>query len=232
MFGEINYLSVTIYALGGILVLATIILMVYRFFTKNKTENVTENKIGKVNKEFNDLIKFLASTTKFEIMHNILIKNKYAKNNYSLIPALILVKNNLFLLTNAINLDKYDQGDFFMENKHPFLYKNKKVRTNFDLNFTFSKEIKKYMQHNFDNVPLQIVIPCVKSQAQVKHGKELNIVDIMSFTEEIVNLVKSEKEISNQLAISIASKLKRNNLFKAKVNAKSAFSLKPKGQHV
>ena len=117
---SVNLLSVTIWILGGVLLLIALGIVLWRGIFGKKHKKSFENKnIGQVSKEFNEFLIQLKSVSDFWIIHNILIKNKFSSKKFSIIPAIIFSNGNAFLLTNVISSKKYERVEFSNNEKNP-----------------------------------------------------------------------------------------------------------------
>ncbi|WP_434336996.1 hypothetical protein [Mesomycoplasma conjunctivae] len=133
-------INITIYSLAGILALILIFVIVQRLVTK--PEKSTKSLIS-TTKETIDSLKIINASTDSSVMTNLLVKNRFSKLNYSIIPGLIVTKESIFVVSNIIpfnkNVEKIIISDDIYSEKN-----NKKQKWNY-----FDKK-------EFDNIVLLI----------------------------------------------------------------------------
>lgn len=217
---KLNLLSGTIWVLGGVLLFIAIILIFWRILTRKKTRtNQSSKNIGSVTKEFNEFIISLSASTNFDIIHNVLIKNKYAKNNFSIIPAIIFANGKSFLLTNAISSRKYNEIHFKENEIYPLYIKGDKKIQVTNLSKLWTQEIIKYLSHKFNKINFNIVTPIIDDSINIAESwSNWNYFSAIEFEDEIMNF-EDNKKISNSDIKKIANHLKANNLFKSGVSS-------------
>ena len=212
---SLNLLSITIWVLGGILFIFAIVAIFWRILKrKNINQDFSNKNIGSISKQFNDFIISLRSSTDFDIMHNILIKNKFSKNNYSIIPAIIFSKGNAFLLTNAISSRKYNQVEFNENEKNPKWIKNDKRIIINNLSKTWTQEIIKYLNHKFSEINFNVVIPIIDDSIIIKNKwKNYYYFKAIEFEDQIIHFKENESLLSDDIK-RISRHFKSVNLFK------------------
>ncbi|CAT04785.1 Uncharacterised protein [Mesomycoplasma conjunctivae] len=96
-------INIAIYSLAGILALILIFVIVKRLVTK--PEKSTKSLIS-TTKETIDSLKIINASTDSSVMTNLLVKNRFSKLNYSIIPGLIVTKESIFVVSNIIPFNK------------------------------------------------------------------------------------------------------------------------------
>ena len=151
-----NTISVTFLAIGCVLVALLICLIAFKFLQGNSDENNKENK-NVVSKEINEFVKNFQHNDEL-LFDNISFKNRYSKNDFSVIPAMIVKGKNLFIITNVIPTKNAEQIIF--TGNIPYLVKGKRIRNAKNVNYSWYEEIEKYLKSEFGSqYNIEIVCP-------------------------------------------------------------------------
>lgn len=205
---KINYLNITLWILIAILILILFVIIIWRIITKNDNtkNNFAKNKLFTSNKLM-DLSRSLNQIYEISSLVNILFKNKFANDKFSLITLLSFKKRNTYLILNPIKIDINSKIDNTNQNKIYYQYKNKDQKINL-------KPIYEILRF-FKSIDLKtlIIIPskCIHT-TKIKNQKFL-----FKPIEEIGDYIKNDNNVMNKNnIINQISKIKKINLFKNK----------------
>ncbi len=175
MLTSVNYISVTVWVLGGILALLAIGLIIYRFLQKNtKKENDAKN-IGAVSKQMNEFIMTFSGNEEELLFHNILFKNKFSKNKFSVIPAMVVKGKDIFIITNIVSVTKAEHIIFTSEDI-PYVIKGNKVKDLKDVNYLWYREIKRYLEWKLgDEYNIEVVCPILDNSLTIINNEGKNV---------------------------------------------------------
>ena len=200
---KVNHLNITLWILISILILILFAIIIWRIATKNKSKNndFKQSKLTVAN-QLIDLSRSLQQVYEISSLVNILFKNRFAKNKFSLITLLSFWKNNAYLILNPLKID-VDGKIKINQNQIDYQWKNKNQK--FDLKPIH--EILRFFKSI--NLNVQIIIPSeCKSQNQKFLFKPI---------EEIGDYIKDDKSVINKNSIANQIlKIKKINLFKNK----------------
>lgn len=211
MLFSVNYLSVTLWVLAGILVLIAIGLIIWRMTPhgKKQTKNASTGKVGSVSKDMNQLVLSMNSIYDYKIVFNALVKNRFAKSNHSLIPAVIAHDGNIFLLTNSIKVKKDD----ITINDIIDPYLNDKNRTTLDgFKMSWYREIERYVKSINEDVNIVKIIPVVGDNSKIKNLSSYNNVDIQEIGEWIKNYKSNQNLLRDFEEDDLLQKINKDNL--------------------
>ncbi len=207
---KVNYLNATLWILFGILLIILLVVFAWRIITKNNDiqKNFMKNKMFTSNKLI-DLSWSLERVYDVSSLVNILFKNKFAKNGFSLITLLAFKKQNAYLILNPIKMNVNSKINV-KQNKIFYIFKNK----NKELNIKSTYEILRFFKSITLNVKIIIPTEC----------KYQNKNFIFKPIEEIGDYIKNDDNIINQNnIINKISKLEKINLFKRKTTNKEKY---------
>ncbi|EFF41176.1 hypothetical protein [Mycoplasmopsis alligatoris] len=148
--------NITLWILSSVLIIVLIGVIIWRIFIVNKKDSWhnQKNLAGSVSKSFLKVISDLSYSEKIDVLVNIGFKNKYAKKEISLIPALIRRNNKLFLITNLVE-NKANKEIIIKNNK--LYYDSKNYYANIDLYWNF--EIIKFISKELiQDVEIQNIV--------------------------------------------------------------------------
>ncbi len=199
---KVNYLNVTLWILVSILILILFCIITWRFVTRNNNKNDDFRKKLTFSSHLIDLSRSLQQIYEISSLVNILFKNRFAKNKFSLITLLSFWKNNAYLILNPLKID-VDSKIKINQNQIDYQWKNKNQK--FDLKPIH--EILRFFKSI--NLNVQIIIP--------SECKSLNQKILFKPIEEIGDYIKDDKSVINKNSItSQILKIKKINLFKSK----------------
>ena len=202
MMFKVNHLNVTLWILVSILILILFCIIIWRFVTRNNNKNDDFRKKLTVSSHLIDLSRSLQQIYEISSLVNILFKNRFAKNKFSLITLLSFWKNNAYLILNPLKID-VDSKIKINQNQIDYQWKNKNQK--FDLKPIH--EILRFFKSI--NLNVQIIIP--------SECKNLNQKFLFKPIEEIGDYIKDDKSVINKNNItSQILKIKKINLFKSK----------------
>lgn len=216
---SLNYLNVTIWVLGGILLLVAIGLVIWRATPNGKKApaNSLQNKVGSVSNEMNQLVLSMNSIYGYKIVFNALVKNRFSKSKYSLVPAVVAHNGNVFLLTNTI---KVKNGELnISESQDPF-WNDKRKSNVAGFKMAWYKDIEKYINNLNEDVNIVKIIPIVGSIDNVRNDSSMNVVDVHEIGEWIQNYNSSNK-IESYEEDDLLNKINRDNLMRARALPKN-----------
>ncbi|MGY6172383.1 hypothetical protein ACW95P_03505 [Candidatus Mycoplasma pogonae] len=196
-------LKISLYALIGILLLILFIALVWRIVTSKKPEK--NNKLGVVSPKTISKFEVLAKTNNWNILVNLLVNNKYAKQKFSQIPGVIVTEQKLYFLSDHIINGKAIETVIPARN---FI----KIQTSKNLkqttwNCRWYLEIAKWAQ-NFDKASEMILL--VENANNIINESNLRALTIAQLETEISALKDSEQIIYPQ---NVIKKLKKLNVW-------------------
>ena len=197
---KVNYMNVTLWSLGGFMVLFLIGSIIWRLKSKDDKDKKTNQLI--VKKDIKDLSLSLMSIYEIPSLVNILFKNKFAKNKYSIIPMLAAKNDNLYLITNNLNLKVQD--DFKITDEK--FYKNNKIMN--EINIKSYREILRYLEAM--EVTAKILVPV---NIDFKYSNKFNIVNIKNIGNYIND---DDNKMNNKEIYKILKKIESQNIYKSK----------------
>ena len=199
---KVNHLNITLWILVSVLILILFCIIIWRFVTRNNNKNDDFRKKLTVSSHLIDLSRSLQQIYEISSLVNILFKNRFAKNKFSLITLLSFWKNNAYLILNPLKID-VDSKIKINQNQIDYQWKNKNQK--FDLKPIH--EILRFFKSI--NLNVQIIIP--------SECKSLNQKFLFKPIEEIGDYIKDDKSVINKNNItSQILKIKKINLFKSK----------------
>lgn len=216
-FTTVNAVKITFWVLALVLILVFIGVLIWRiFFDKNKNNLITNSKnVGSIDKEFDKLIDGLSKNKDFEVIYNILIKNKYAKLNHSLIPAIIIYKNRVFLISNMIKNSINDE--LILNSKEIALIHNNKKKAIKDVQLHWYKEIMKILRNDFlpsDKFKFEFVVLLKNDIKKVANETTFMVSNSIDFIEEIENNHENYDELSFNDKLKFIERMQKENLYK------------------
>lgn len=218
-FTTVNAVKITFWVLALVLILVFISVLIWRiFFDKNKNNLITNSKnVGSIDKEFDKLIDGLSKNKDFEVIYNILIKNKYAKLNHSLIPAIIIYKNRVFLISNMIKNSINDE--LILNSKEIALIHNNKKKAIKDVQLHWYNEIIKILRNDFlpsDKFKFEFVVLLKNDIKKVTNETTFMVSNSIDFIEEIENNYENYDELSFNDKLKFIERMQKENLYKIK----------------
>ncbi|WP_041594009.1 hypothetical protein [Mycoplasma crocodyli] len=209
-FTKPSAINIGLWVMGSILILVLFCVILWRLF-HSKIHKNTNNKehAGSISKEFIDFMSDLSKSEKIDLLINIPFKNKYSKNNISLIPALIRYQNKLFLVSDLV-INK-GSDEIIIQNSETYLKRKNKIKkiNNFE-NYWF-KEILKFLEKEIDAKFEVKKVLFLKNELN-EHKSFLDY--LVTTQQDLINDFKKEniKEISDYDFIKIKQKLISWNL--------------------
>ncbi|UUD37624.1 hypothetical protein [Mycoplasmoides fastidiosum] len=134
--------------------------LIYYLKTKNKHSNQkAQNQIGSVSRQTIEELDFFCKSNNFtNTFVNLLIKNKFAKRNFSVIPGVIILPNKIVVLSDFLNTKKANKIEITNQNFNSgFLYFKNKKRVIENFHLTWYKEIERFMRQNFGSVEVVLI---------------------------------------------------------------------------
>lgn len=216
-FTTVNAVKITFWVLALVLILVFMGVLIWRiFFDKNKNNLITNSKnVGSIDKEFDKLIDGLSKNKDFEVIYNILIKNKYAKLNHSLIPAIIIYKNRVFLISNMIKNSINDE--LILNNNEIALIHNNKKKAIKDVQLHWYNEIMKILRNDFlpsDKFKFEFVVLLKNDIKKVTNETTFMVSNSIDFIEEIENNYENYDELSFNDKLKFIERMQKENLYK------------------
>ncbi|CAM9134248.1 hypothetical protein [Mycoplasma todarodis] len=159
-----NTISTTFLAIGCVLVALMICLIAFKLLQGDSEENEEENK-NFVSEEINEFVKEFKTDDEL-LFDNVSFRNRYSKNDFSVIPAMVVKGRNIFIITNVIPTRKAEQIIFTGD--VPYLVKGKKIRNAQNINYSWYEEIKKYLKSEFGNkYNIEVVCPILGDSLKI-----------------------------------------------------------------
>ncbi|UWV92994.1 hypothetical protein RRG44_00555 [Mycoplasmopsis cynos] len=206
-------LNIALYTLAGILGIILLVVLgwrIYEYITKKSPSATNQNRY--TTKKTEDKLFILSSMNDSVILSNILVKNKFAKQGFSVLNGIIVTNEKIFIVTNLITT--FEQYTIEINFDSITLIKpNQKIKSNF-YNTKWLSEIEKYMQKKF-NEPFEIIILIDEK------NKDNKLINKTSY--RVLNIEQIDQEIKTQknaiLNIkNISEFFLNNNLMKNKTN--------------
>ncbi|AWX70451.1 hypothetical protein DP067_03805 [Mycoplasmopsis anatis] len=218
-FSSVNTIKISFWTLSLVLILILIGVIIWRlFFDKNPNNLITNSKnIGAIDKELDRLIDGLSKNKEFEIIYNILIKNKFSKLNYSLIPAIIIYKNRVFLISNMIKNSINDE--LVINDKEIWLIHNSKKKTLKEVQMHWYNEIIKMLKHDFlpdSKFKFEFIVLLKNDIRKISNNTSFMVSNSIDFIEEIEKNYEAYDELSLNDKYKLVEKLQKENLYKIK----------------
>lgn len=207
-----NIMNISIWVLAGILVLIVIVLLILRALGIDVMKNSYQSKkkdVGRVSKDMQQIVLSLGSIHDINAGYNILVRNKFAKTGYGLMPAVAVRNGNIFLITNRIKVDKYDI--VFDNEKKVMVNKKGKLVQDTDFLYKWYKDSIKYLKNISGSMKVQLVVPVLGNIDRVENKSGLTLVSANDLGEYIIN---SPGEGDAFLEKQFLEKLERDNMFK------------------
>ncbi|QZE12494.1 hypothetical protein [Mycoplasma sp. Ms02] len=149
----------------GIMVAALVITIIWRVWHDRKSNLASNSReIGAITKQLNTMIEQLQDDKDFRIIYNVLIPNRFAKKRYSLIPAILILQNKVFLVSNMI-LDNSRELQELQNNLPP---KTK------HLNLSWYKEIEKYLEQKHKQKIQKLIL--TQNDSQIQNLQDFDVV--------------------------------------------------------
>lgn len=122
-------INIVLYSTVGLLFLILIFFIFKRLFEKTP-EKISQYKLISVEQFTIDALEIINASADVKVMTNLLLKNRFSKLNYSVLPGLIVNESNLFFVSNIIN---YQVGidKIIIDENIIFLKKGKILKQNY-----------------------------------------------------------------------------------------------------
>lgn len=209
----VSILNVSIWILSGILLLFAIVLIILRLLKIDIFSKLNQNNkkkdVGTVSKDMQQIVLSLGSIDGLNVGYNILIKNKFSKDNYSLIPAIIVEKGKIFMLTNRIKVSKFNI--IFNNEKKVIVYKGQKGKEDPSFKYKWYKETIKYIKSISNGMDFELLVPVVGQIDKIENKSDLKLIESSEIGEYIK---KHNGKPSTIFEKKFLQKLDRENMFK------------------
>lgn len=148
-------INIVLYSTIGLLFLILIFFIFKRIFEKNP-EKIPQQKLISVEKFTIDALEIINASADVKVMTNLLLKNRFSKLNYSVLPGLIVNESNLFFVSNIIN---YQVGidKIIIDENIIFLKKGKILKQNYFSKSQF-ESLFKLLDKKFSNSKIVILV--------------------------------------------------------------------------
>ncbi|MEE3928082.1 hypothetical protein V2E24_00630 [Mycoplasmopsis ciconiae] len=217
---EPTTLNIAVWVTAIILIITLVVVIIWRLkFDKTPKYNLKE--VGSINKELNQFAMSLSASGDFKIIYNIYFANKYAKNDYSILPMLIINnKNQIYLVSNMI-LNKpnqeivVDRSSFLVELRQ----QNKKTQYFDKARLYWYNDIYKYIKKELisdTKVDFCKILLYKNPGAQIKNNTDFEIVNINDLS-DFINNDSNSYCLSDMQIKNIINRFNSINLHKNKV---------------
>ncbi|WP_341490799.1 hypothetical protein [Mesomycoplasma ovipneumoniae] len=148
-------INIVLYSTVGLLFLILIFFIFKRLFEKTP-EKISQQKLISVEKFTIDALEIINASADVKVMTNLLLKNRFSKLNYSVLPGLIVNESNLFFVSNIIN---YQVGidKIIIDENISFLKKGKILKQNYFSKSQF-ESLFKFLDKKFSNSKIVILV--------------------------------------------------------------------------
>lgn len=157
-FNELSVMGVALWVAIAIFIAILLGVIIWRIiihYKPNLDRKSKNNKnIGSINESLNKYVKTIILPKDAKLIYNLLIRNKHAKYNYSLIPIIIIKSNSIYLISNLIQNHKNEE--ISTENQQIMLNNGKKIYKVNDINLKWYDEILKIFETKFDIKRVQV----------------------------------------------------------------------------
>ncbi|WP_027333958.1 hypothetical protein [Mycoplasma elephantis] len=217
---EPNILNVSFWTLSALLILILIGVIIWRiliyFWPSLDTKKGREKKqVGSINNDLNKFVKTIILKKESRLFYNVLLKNKFAKFNYSLIPILIIHNNHIFLISNLVR--NYKGQNLIYEDGVLKLINSKKSNKIDDVKLEWYEDICKLLvsKYEIENKQITKIILTLNEQTQtvINDYNVVSTYNLVPFLEE-----NEVDKIDDSKVDKIIQKLLSNNLIKMKVS--------------
>lgn len=183
-----NYVQISLIVMGVLLGIVLIAVIIWRILDDKKTPSNKTFKQFTTKATFEELNLLNSLLNEVYIFENILVKNTFSKNNFSVFPGIILTKEKIFLTTNVLEKEK-NVSQIIVDEEGFKINKKNKIHKIDSINWKWIKSNQKWMEKYFSNVEIETIILTNSIERQ-------NIKNSTSF--RILNIYDLEKEIKNQ----------------------------------
>ncbi|AAV27968.1 hypothetical protein B5M19_01335 [Mesomycoplasma hyopneumoniae] len=148
-------INIVLYSTVGLLFLILIFFIFKRLFEKTP-EKISQYKLISVEQFTIDALEIINASADVKVMTNLLLKNRFSKLNYSVLPGLIVNESNLFFVSNIIN---YQVGidKIIIDENIIFLKKGKILKQNYFSKSQFDS-LFKLLDKKFSNSKIVILV--------------------------------------------------------------------------
>ncbi|ATP59490.1 hypothetical protein [Mesomycoplasma dispar] len=148
-------INIFLYSTIGLLLLILIFFILKRLFER-KPEKTSEQKLISTEKLTVDALEIINASADVKVMTNLLLKNRFSKLNYSVLPGVIVNESNLFFISNIIN---YQAGvdKIVIDENIIFLKKGRILKQNYFSKVQF-ESLFKFLDKKFSNSKVVILV--------------------------------------------------------------------------
>ncbi|WP_347952272.1 hypothetical protein [Mesomycoplasma hyopneumoniae] len=148
-------INIVLYSTVGLLFLILVFFIFKRLFEKTP-EKISQYKLISVEQFTIDALEIINASADVKVMTNLLLKNRFSKLNYSVLPGLIVNESNLFFVSNIIN---YQVGidKIIIDENIIFLKKGKILKQNYFSKSQFDS-LFKLLDKKFSNSKIVILV--------------------------------------------------------------------------
>ncbi|UUD36181.1 hypothetical protein NPA08_04500 [Mycoplasmopsis citelli] len=207
-----NFLTLTTIILSSILVLILIAVIIWRIYLKiTKKVIYKSNNIGHTTRETIDKLRILNSLNNAFVLSNILVKNPFSKNKYTLFSGIVICKSKIYVLSDLI---KDTQNKIEINDNGIYVLKNKKWIKKDKWETNWLNQMSGWLNRRFkNNYEVVIFIDENLNLEQIDNQTRYRCMNINELNEEI--LENNDQNLHIEKVIDIFLK---NNLFKGNSN--------------
>ncbi|UUD35432.1 hypothetical protein NPA07_00970 [Mycoplasmopsis caviae] len=217
-FSKPTFFNITFWILASFLILALISVIIWRIVSRNDIR--VKKQVGTLSKKMNNIVLDLSANKDFQIIYNIVFKNKYAKENYSLLPILIIHKKNVFLISNLIEInEKYnltvnDDLSLSLIDKT----NANKIKDYKSISLKWYREIEKYINRELIKDIKLTKIALLSNEVEIVENKSDFIFANIWNLSNVIAKNTGESNLLEYDLMKMVEKLNASNMHKMKVN--------------
>lgn len=165
-------INIFLYSTIGLLLLILIFFILKRLFER-KPEKTSEQKLISTEKLTVDALEIINASADVKVMTNLLLKNRFSKLNYSVLPGVIVNESNLFFVSNIIN---YQTGvdKIVIDENIIFLKKGRILKQNYFSKVQF-ESLFKFLDKKFSNSKVVILVDDRIDFSQIENRTKFEI---------------------------------------------------------
>lgn len=165
-------INIFLYSTIGLLLLILIFFILKRLFER-KPEKTSEQKLISTEKLTVDALEIINASADVKVMTNLLLKNRFSKLNYSVLPGVIVNESNLFFISNIIN---YQAGvdKIVIDENIIFLKKGRILKQNYFSKVQF-ESLFKFLDKKFSNSKVVILVDDRIDFSQIENRTKFEI---------------------------------------------------------
>ncbi|TCG11568.1 hypothetical protein [Mycoplasma todarodis] len=209
MLTSLNYISVIVWVLIGLVAMLIIGFVVFMFFKNNKGSHENNDEVSS---QTNKFIETHLDTGKELLVHNISFKNQFAVKGVSIIPALIIKGKHIFIITNIISVKRADQIIFTGD--VPYIVKGRKIKDVKNVDYSWYREIEEYLKWRFGKEYIvEVVCPVQNKSSEIINFENRGVCYSSEIKEYLKNRVEEKplKKENERASINLFNDVEKLN---------------------